>query len=179
MRQTSIWFNTSKRPRKCVAHFVLKYHLDKLIPRLDSQVGRLENAIGWYHSHPGYGCWLSGIDVNTQMNNQKFTDPFVAVVVCRCFLVLFGAILMTRCADRPEPHDLCRTRRYRRLSHLSCRLFSSQCLGIGISKHPAQQDRGLWRPRKSILFVGSADLQVEPGHRIARSAVEQVLGQHS
>ncbi|KAJ3512408.1 hypothetical protein NLJ89_g3542 [Agrocybe chaxingu] len=43
--------------------------------------GRLENAIGWYHSHPGYGCWLSGIDVNTQINNQKFQDPFVAVVI--------------------------------------------------------------------------------------------------
>jgi len=43
--------------------------------------GRMENAIGWYHSHPGYGCWLSGIDVNTQLNNQKFQDPFVAVVV--------------------------------------------------------------------------------------------------
>jgi COP9 signalosome complex subunit 5 len=42
---------------------------------------RLENAIGWYHSHPGYGCWLSGIDVNTQINNQKFQDPFVAVVI--------------------------------------------------------------------------------------------------
>lgn len=25
------------------------------------QVGRLENALGWYHSHPGYGCWLSGL----------------------------------------------------------------------------------------------------------------------
>ncbi|KAM5533562.1 hypothetical protein V8D89_012778 [Ganoderma adspersum] len=45
------------------------------------QVSRLENAIGWYHSHPGYGCWLSGIDVNTQMQNQKFQDPFVAVVI--------------------------------------------------------------------------------------------------
>jgi len=45
------------------------------------KAGRLENAIGWYHSHPGYGCWLSGIDVNTQMNNQKFQDPFVAVVI--------------------------------------------------------------------------------------------------
>jgi len=45
------------------------------------KVGRMENAIGWYHSHPGYGCWLSGIDVNTQLNNQKFQDPFVAVVV--------------------------------------------------------------------------------------------------
>ncbi|KAG7094179.1 hypothetical protein E1B28_007788 [Marasmius oreades] len=45
------------------------------------RVGRLENAIGWYHSHPGYGCWLSGIDVSTELNNQKFQDPFVAVVI--------------------------------------------------------------------------------------------------
>ncbi|XP_069126985.1 COP9 signalosome complex subunit 5 [Argopecten irradians] len=45
------------------------------------QVGRLENAIGWYHSHPGYGCWLSGIDVSTQMLNQQFQEPFVAIVV--------------------------------------------------------------------------------------------------
>lgn len=41
----------------------------------------MENAIGWYHSHPGYGCWLSGIDVSTQMLNQQFQEPFVAVVV--------------------------------------------------------------------------------------------------
>ncbi|GFQ85392.1 COP9 signalosome complex subunit 5 [Trichonephila clavipes] len=45
------------------------------------QVGRLENVIGWYHSHPGYGCWLSGIDVSTQMLNQQFQEPFVAIVI--------------------------------------------------------------------------------------------------
>ncbi|VDP31826.1 unnamed protein product [Soboliphyme baturini] len=45
------------------------------------QVGRLEKVIGWYHSHPGYGCWLSGIDVSTQMLNQQFQEPFVAVVI--------------------------------------------------------------------------------------------------
>lgn len=45
------------------------------------QVGRLENAIGWYHSHPGYGCWLSGIDVSTQMLHQQFQEPFVAIVI--------------------------------------------------------------------------------------------------
>lgn len=44
-------------------------------------VGRLENVVGWYHSHPGYGCWLSGIDVNTQRTNQTFQDPFVAIVI--------------------------------------------------------------------------------------------------
>lgn len=45
------------------------------------KAGRQENVIGWYHSHPGYGCWLSGIDVSTQSFNQKFQDPFVAVVI--------------------------------------------------------------------------------------------------
>ncbi|CAG0908218.1 unnamed protein product, partial [Cyprideis torosa] len=45
------------------------------------QIGRLENVIGWYHSHPGYGCWLSGIDVSTQMLNQNYQEPFVAIVV--------------------------------------------------------------------------------------------------
>lgn len=44
-------------------------------------VGQLENAVGWYHSHPGYGCWLSGIDVSTQMTQQTYSDPFVAVVI--------------------------------------------------------------------------------------------------
>ena len=43
--------------------------------------GRPENVVGWYHSHPGYGCWLSGIDVNTQMTYQQFQDPFLAVVI--------------------------------------------------------------------------------------------------
>ena len=43
--------------------------------------GQMENAVGWYHSHPGYGCWLSGIDVNTQKTQQMFQDPFVAVVI--------------------------------------------------------------------------------------------------
>ncbi len=45
------------------------------------QVSRLENVIGWYHSHPGYGCWLSGIDVSTQMLNQQFQEPWLAIVV--------------------------------------------------------------------------------------------------
>lgn len=40
-----------------------------------------EPGLGWYHSHPGYGCWLSGIDVDTQNFNQKFQDPWLAIVV--------------------------------------------------------------------------------------------------
>lgn len=51
-------------------------------PQLSREQGaRQENMVGWYHSHPGYGCWLSGIDVATQHNWQKYEDPFVAVVI--------------------------------------------------------------------------------------------------
>lgn len=45
------------------------------------KIGKAENVCGWYHSHPGYGCWLSGIDVQTQMTYQKHQEPFVAVVI--------------------------------------------------------------------------------------------------
>lgn len=37
--------------------------------------------MGWYHSHPSFGCWLSGIDVNTQELFQRSADPFLAIVV--------------------------------------------------------------------------------------------------
>ena len=50
--------------------------------RLDQQnVDRLEHAVGWYHSHPGYGCWLSGIDVSTQKLHQKFEGFFFLSIV--------------------------------------------------------------------------------------------------
>jgi COP9 signalosome complex subunit 5 len=42
---------------------------------------KMHNIVGWYHSHPSYGCWLSGIDVNTQERFQLSSDPFLAIVV--------------------------------------------------------------------------------------------------
>ncbi|XWS14671.1 hypothetical protein CRYUN_Cryun35bG0029300 [Craigia yunnanensis] len=33
------------------------------------QTGRPEMVVGWYHSHPGFGCWLSGVDINTQQDS--------------------------------------------------------------------------------------------------------------
>ncbi|CUI15207.1 metallopeptidase, putative [Bodo saltans] len=47
-----------------------------------SQQGKPDaGCVGWYHSHPGYSCFLSGIDVNTQRVNQSVQDPWVAIVV--------------------------------------------------------------------------------------------------
>ena len=38
-------------------------------------------VVGWYHSHPGFGCWLSGVDVNTQQSFEQLNPRAVAVVV--------------------------------------------------------------------------------------------------
>ena len=28
------------------------------------QTNRPQMVVGWYHSHPGFGCWLSGVDMS-------------------------------------------------------------------------------------------------------------------
>lgn len=45
------------------------------------QTGRPEMVVGWYHSHPGFGCWLSNVDINTQQAFEQLNPRAVAVVV--------------------------------------------------------------------------------------------------
>ena len=66
------------------------------------QAGRLENVVGWYHSHPGYGCWLSGIDVSTQMLNQQFQELFLAVVIDPTRTVSAGKVEIEAFRTYPE-----------------------------------------------------------------------------
>eukprot|EP00003_Mantamonas_plastica_P023368 TRINITY_DN4190_c0_g2_i1.p2 TRINITY_DN4190_c0_g2~~TRINITY_DN4190_c0_g2_i1.p2 ORF type:complete len:283 (+),score=93.92 TRINITY_DN4190_c0_g2_i1:412-1260(+) len=46
-----------------------------------TQTNRPEVVVGWYHSHPGFGCWLSGVDVNTQKSFEQLNIRNVAVVI--------------------------------------------------------------------------------------------------
>lgn len=77
----------------------------KMIEML-KQTGREENVVGWYHSHPGFGCWLSGIDVGTQQSFEKLdprncavvVDPIQSVkgkVVIDCFRTIPTPMMMT------------------------------------------------------------------------------------
>ena len=45
------------------------------------QTGRPEMVVGWYHSHPGFGCWLSSTDINTQSSFEALHPRCVALVV--------------------------------------------------------------------------------------------------
>ncbi|CAH8355015.1 unnamed protein product [Eruca vesicaria subsp. sativa] len=68
--------------------------------------GRLENVVVWYHSHPGYGCWLSGIDVSTQMLNQQYQEPFLAVVIDPTRTVSAGKVEIGAFRTYPEGHKI-------------------------------------------------------------------------
>jgi 26S proteasome regulatory subunit N11 len=62
------------------------------------QTGRPEVVVGWYHSHPGFGCWLSSVDCNTQQSFEQLNPRAVAVVVdpiqsVKYVIVLFSALL--------------------------------------------------------------------------------------
>ncbi|KAF2860006.1 Mov34/MPN/PAD-1 family protein [Piedraia hortae CBS 480.64] len=82
-----------------------------LITFLDSarQAGQVENVVGWYHSHPGYGCWLSKIDIDTQVL-QQYSGPMVAVVIDPHRTVSSGKVDIGAFRTYPEGHKA--TERY-------------------------------------------------------------------
>lgn len=43
--------------------------------------GRKEEIVGWYHSHPGLGVWLSGVALHQQMHWEKVNHRCIAVVL--------------------------------------------------------------------------------------------------
>ena len=46
----------------------------------------------WYHSHPGYRCWLSRTDCGTQKLYQDHQDPSCAIVVRSVHLSCHGTV---------------------------------------------------------------------------------------
>jgi 26S proteasome regulatory subunit N11 len=45
------------------------------------QTQRKEVVVGWYHSHPGFGVWMSQVDIGTQASFEKLHPRCVAVVI--------------------------------------------------------------------------------------------------
>lgn len=53
-------------------------------------------VVGWYHSHPGFGCWLSGVDINTQQVIHHASPVFSSSNILINDLDLFG-VFCIRC----------------------------------------------------------------------------------
>ncbi|MFB0560030.1 MAG: hypothetical protein ACETWM_02175 [Candidatus Lokiarchaeia archaeon] len=62
-------------------HVKLARSVAPLIAEKIHRQGRSEYIVGWYHSHPGFGCFLSSIDIETQVGLQRMFPQSVALVV--------------------------------------------------------------------------------------------------
>jgi len=80
-----------------------------------ARTGRPESVVGWYHSHPGFGCWFSGTDINTQMSFEQLNsravgmvvDPIQSVkgkVVMDCFRLINLQSMMMSDIKEPRQH---------------------------------------------------------------------------
>ena len=66
------------------------------------QVGKGEPVVGWYHSHPGYQCFLSKTDCVSQRRYQQYSDPFLAVVVDPVRTISTGKVEVKAFRTLPE-----------------------------------------------------------------------------
>ena len=66
---------------------------------------KINRIVGWYHSHPGYDCWLSKIDMTTQQLNQSFQDPYLAIVIDPKKSIEQGAIRIGAFRTIPDGSD--------------------------------------------------------------------------
>ena len=103
--------------------------------------GVSDYCIGWYHSHPGYGCWLSGIDVGTQALNQQFQDPFLAVVIDPHETIKTGKVAIDGFRTYPEGHKV-RIASRRRLVIVSSSARRQSHALIAISLRPSLAPQG-------------------------------------
>ncbi|MBS7250738.1 MAG: Mov34/MPN/PAD-1 family protein [Candidatus Freyarchaeota archaeon] len=71
-------------------HVKLARSVAPLIAEKLHRQGRSDYIVGWYHSHPGFGCFLSPIDVDTQSGLQKMFPQCVALVVDPYDFVISG-----------------------------------------------------------------------------------------
>lgn len=77
---------------------------------LNEEINKQENCVGWFHSHPNYGPWLSKIDIETQKIMQ-YNDPMIAIVIdpIRSFLsgtVDIGAFRTCDPDQNPQQNEI-------------------------------------------------------------------------
>lgn len=63
------------------------------------QTNRPQMVVGWYHSHPGFGPWLSGVDVSDCRTRASVGDAFV-LSLCSSPLASPSALLVLRRSTR-------------------------------------------------------------------------------
>jgi len=98
-------------------------------------LSRPETIVGWYYSHPGFGYWLSSVDISTQQSFEQLTPGAVAFVIEHIQAVKGKIVIDSLLEINPESQVL-GLEHHQTISHL-CHLYkpSIQALVHGLNRH--------------------------------------------
>jgi proteasome lid subunit RPN8/RPN11 len=67
--------------QQSATHIYVTLHDEFLVEMAEKYAKKEEKIVGWYHSHPKMGCFMSGTDLDTQRRYQNLFSHAVALVV--------------------------------------------------------------------------------------------------
>ncbi|GET87442.1 metallopeptidase, putative [Leishmania tarentolae] len=138
------------------------------------RLGKAEpGCIGWYHTHPGYSCFLSGIDVATQQGSQQMQDPWVALVIDPVHTLRTGQFAMK--AFRTYPEENCQRQPSCSASHSAVDGADPAASSANATASTMPDECGLPPPNRLKEFGIHAHRYYELPVRIVQSARDAPL----
>ncbi|WP_287586953.1 Mov34/MPN/PAD-1 family protein [Candidatus Borrarchaeum sp.] len=81
MKDEELLINGLETGQQSATHVHVTLHDEFLVETATKYAERDEKIVGWYHSHPKMGCFMSSTDIDTQRRYQALFPNAVALVI--------------------------------------------------------------------------------------------------
>lgn len=81
MKDEELLINGLETGQQSATHVHVTLHDEFLVETATKYAERDEKIVGWYHSHPKMGCFMSNTDIDTQRRYQALFPNAVALVI--------------------------------------------------------------------------------------------------
>ncbi|MFX1464900.1 MAG: Mov34/MPN/PAD-1 family protein [Promethearchaeota archaeon] len=81
LKEGELIINGLETGQQSATHVHVTLHDEFLVETATKYAERDEKIVGWYHSHPNMGCFMSSTDIDTQRRYQALFPNAVALVI--------------------------------------------------------------------------------------------------
>ncbi len=81
LKEGELIINGLETGQQSATHVHVTLHDEFLVEIATKYAERDEKIVGWYHSHPNFGCFMSSTDIDTQRRYQALFPNAVALVI--------------------------------------------------------------------------------------------------
>lgn len=81
VKEGELLINGLETGQQSATHVHVTLHDEFLVETATKYAEKDEKIVGWYHSHPNMGCFMSSTDIDTQRRYQALFPNAVALVI--------------------------------------------------------------------------------------------------